>query len=100
MRLTCPYCGERDHQEFTYRGDASATRPAIESTAMDDHLAYVYDRKNPDGVHRELWNHTSGCRMHLVVTRNTVTHEVTGCEPVGPWAKKLKAASARRGAKR
>jgi len=89
MRITCPFCGERDHQEFTYRGDASVQRPAIENDSMEDHAAYVFDRMNPDGDHRELWNHTSGCRMHVVVTRNTVTHKITSCEPVGPWTKAL-----------
>ncbi len=27
MRITCPYCGERALEEFTYRGDATVTRP-------------------------------------------------------------------------
>ena len=90
MILTCPFCGPRDHVEFTYRGDASAVRPAIDDTSMDDHKAYVFDRENPDGPHRELWNHTSGCRTHLVVVRDTVTHQVHSCEPVGPFAEVLK----------
>ena len=90
MRLTCPYCGERDHLEFTYRGDASAQRPSIDNQSIDEHNTYIFDRKNPDGEHRELWNHTSGCRTHLVVTRNTVTHEVVSCEPIGPFGKVLK----------
>lgn len=86
MRLTCPYCGERDHQEFTYRGDASAARPSIENTSIEEHASYVYDRTNPAGVHRELWNHTGGCRTHVVVERNTLTHEVISCKPIGPFS--------------
>ncbi len=93
MRITCPWCGERDHQEFTYRGDAAAKRPAMSDESIEAHQAYVYDRENPDGAHRELWNHTGGCRKHLVVTRNTLTHQITLCEPIGPWAKRLKAAA-------
>ena len=27
MRIKCPYCGERALEEFTYRGDATVTRP-------------------------------------------------------------------------
>ena len=27
MRITCPYCGERALEEFTYRGDATVRRP-------------------------------------------------------------------------
>lgn len=90
MILTCPYCGPRDHVEFTYRGDASAIRPSIESTSMESHQSYVFDRTNPDGSHQEVWNHTSGCRTHVVVTRDTRTHEVYSCEPVGPFKEMLK----------
>ena len=90
MRFTCPYCGERDHQEFTYRGDATALRPDLGNDSIDDHNSYVFDRANPDGPHIELWNHTSGCRTHLIVERNTVTHEVISCRPVGPFAEMLK----------
>jgi len=93
MRITCPICGSRDHREFTYKGDASATRPALDSGEMDAHKAYVYRRKNPVGTHRELWNHTAGCRTHMVVTRDTVTHHITSVEPVGPFAAALKEAA-------
>jgi len=95
MRLPCPYCGERDHAEFTYRGDASAKRPAIADPSVEAHAAYVFDRENPVGEHSEIWNHTSGCRTHIVVTRNVTTHEVLFCEPVGPFAKMLKRSSAK-----
>ena len=37
-------------------------------------------RENPAGLHRELWYHEHGDRSWLVVTRNTVTHEVLGVE--------------------
>jgi sarcosine oxidase subunit delta len=41
---------------------------------------YVYLRTNPAGVHRELWYHEQGDRSWLVVTRDTVTHEITKVE--------------------
>jgi heterotetrameric sarcosine oxidase delta subunit len=90
MRLNCPYCGLRDHQEFTYRGDATAVRPALDNQSIDEHNSYVFDRANPDGIHRELWNHTSGCRTHLIVERHTLTHEIVSCVPVGPFSEQLK----------
>ena len=62
----------------------------MDNTSIDDHAAYVFDRKNPAGLHRELWLHTGGCRSIVMVTRNTVTHEVVSCEPVGPFAETLK----------
>jgi sarcosine oxidase subunit delta len=41
--------------------------------AMHD---YVHFRDNPAGLHRELWWHGFGCRGWLVVTRDTLTHEI------------------------
>jgi methylglutamate dehydrogenase subunit B len=87
MRIPCPHCGERDLQEFTYRGDAAALRPqgpGASPGAMHDH---VYLRDNPAGPHRELWHHSAGCRAWLVVARDTRTHAIAGAEParkVGP----------------
>lgn len=89
MRLTCPWCGERDAGEFTYRGDATVTRPDIDNTSIADHQAYVFDRENMAGIHHEIWQHTGGCRGHVRVTRNTLTHIVSSCRPVGPWAESV-----------
>ena len=80
MRITCPHCGARDAQEFTYLGAADPQRPhgmAATEAAMFD---YVYLRDNPAGLHRELWFHEQGDRSWLVVTRNTLTHEILGAE--------------------
>ncbi len=86
MRLVCPWCGERDAGEFTYKGDATAVRPSIDNESVEDHQAYVFDRDNPRGRHAEIWLHTGGCRHHVKVVRDTLTHEVLSCEPIGPWA--------------
>jgi methylglutamate dehydrogenase subunit B len=77
MRIPCPYCGSRDVQEFSYLGDANLRRPDPEAPEAAFH-DYVYLRDNPAGPHRELWYHGSGCRNWLVVTRNTVTHDIAG----------------------
>jgi len=78
VRITCPYCGPRGNEEFTYLGDASlAQRPdAAGEGAGHAFHDYVYLRDNPSGSHRELWYHGGGCRSWLVVTRNTRTHEI------------------------
>jgi methylglutamate dehydrogenase subunit B len=82
MRIAYPHCGERDVREFSFLGDATPTRP---DPGAPDALArftdYVYLRDNPAGPHRELWQHVSGCRAWLVVTRDTRTHEVLKVEP-------------------
>lgn len=84
MRISCPYCGARDVQEFSYLGDATRHRPDAPApdAPPDPALAaafhdYVYLRDNPAGPHQELWYHGSGCRNWLVVTRNTATHAIT-----------------------
>lgn len=82
MLIPHPLLGLRDAQEFTYLGDASLIeRP--DPSAEDAGAAfadYAYLRDNPAGVHRELWFHEQGDRSWLIVTRNTVTHEVIGAE--------------------
>ena len=77
MRLRCPYCGERDRQEFTVRGElAEAARPEGLDVSPEAMHAHVYARRNRPGVHDELWFHAAGCHAWLVVTRDTCTHDV------------------------
>jgi len=39
-------------------------------------------RVNPAGVTRDLWYHETGCGSWLMVTRNTVTHEIVATERI------------------
>jgi methylglutamate dehydrogenase subunit B len=80
MRITCPYCGERDSREFTYLGDATVTRPQ-EGSRSQATFEYVYIRSNPAGLHSEHWQHTSGCRAWLIVERDTRTHSIEAVHP-------------------
>ena len=77
MLITCPYCGPRDVIEFTYQGDGNRERPQPASQNLDAWNAYVYDRVNTAGDHHEIWQHSGGCRVHLTVTRNTLTHRIS-----------------------
>jgi sarcosine oxidase subunit delta len=86
MLIPCPVCGLRDHEEFTYGGDATVVRPNISDGDQSHWAAYVYDRENPRGTHQEYWHHNHGCRSFLIVTRDTQTHDVSGARLVGPWA--------------
>ncbi len=82
MRLKCPLCGDRDRREFFYYGaEDYLHRPAegAEPAAWDN---YLHLRDNPAGMTRDLWSHEQGCAQWLVVTRNTVTHEISGVELV------------------
>jgi sarcosine oxidase subunit delta len=76
LRITCPHCGERDHSEFGYGGDATIKYPALDNRDEEAWFRAVYLRKNPRGPHKELWQHVNGCREWLVVERDTLTHEI------------------------
>ncbi|TAG23203.1 MAG: response regulator [Rhodobacterales bacterium] len=67
-------CIERGAEDYLHRPSASA--PLAE---WDN---YLHLRDNPAGVVRDLWYHEQGCAQWLVVTRNTVTHEISGVELV------------------
>jgi methylglutamate dehydrogenase subunit B len=82
MRLICPLCGPRDRREFYYSGSEELLhRPGPDALveAWDDML---HLRANPAGVTRDLWYHETGCGSWLLVTRNTVTHEILATERV------------------
>jgi len=78
LQIPCPWCGKRDHAEFTYGGDATVTRPDFGESAEQAWMDYVYLRDDPCGAHREYWQHSAGCRAWLVVERDTLTHEILG----------------------
>jgi len=81
LLIPCPWCGERAQTEFTYEGDATVDRPDPASATEDEWLDHIYLRDNPKGWHDELWHHAAGCRRHLKVRRNTVTHDIAGSAP-------------------
>lgn len=82
MIINHPLLGPRDAAEFVYLGDASLIdRPdPTADDATEAFYEYGYLRDNPAGEHQELWYHEQGDRSWLVVTRNTVTHEITKVE--------------------
>ncbi len=82
MIINHPLLGPRDAAEFVYLGDASLIdRPdwQAEDTA-DKFYEYGYLRDNPAGAHQELWYHEQGDRSWLVVTRDTLTYEISKVE--------------------
>ena len=82
MIINHPLLGPRDAAEFVYLGDASLmNRPdASSDDAAQAFYEYLYLRDNPAGEHKELWYHEQGDRSWLVVTRNTLTHEISNVE--------------------
>jgi heterotetrameric sarcosine oxidase delta subunit len=58
-------------------GDARPQRPASnDSATIEQWFDYVYLRANPKGVFDEYTHHSGGCRTWLVVSRDTLTHDV------------------------
>ena len=78
MIINHPLLGPRDSSEFVYLGDAILiNRPDWqEDTAVQHFVEYGYLRDNIAGIHRELWFHEYGDRSWLVVTRDTLSHEI------------------------
>ena len=77
MRISCPYCGDRDRREFTYQGHVSfADRPAPDA-GDETWDAYLHLRDNPAGATQDLWYHDP-CGTWIVVERDTVSHAVHG----------------------
>ena len=92
MIINHPYLGPRDANEFVYKGDAELlNRPNWKHpSALEDFHNYLYLRENPAGQHNELWYHEQGDRSWLVVTRNTVTHEISEVELVKDFLERKK----------
>ena len=81
MIIDHPLLGPRDASEFVVKGDAGLIdRPDNLTETPESFNDYMHLREDPAGLHRELWYHEHGDRSWLVVTRNTVTHEVLGVE--------------------
>lgn len=79
--LTCPYCDiVCDETELTPGGEAHLTRHGPGSSD-DDFKAYLFNRKNPKGVHFERWRHAYGCGKWFHAARHTTTLEVFGTYP-------------------
>ncbi len=97
--LTCPCCGvSAEETEFAPGGEAHLKRlgPGSDDAAFAD---YLFERRNPRGVHFERWRHAYGCGKWLHVARDTATLEVFGsysAQAAGPTEEILAAIRARR----
>lgn len=96
LLITCPVCGaEGDDADFTNGGEAHRVRPASkdpENVSEEAQRDYLYTRKNPRGVHYEMWRCTYGCGKWFNAMRDTVSQRflatyLMGEEPPDPDAK-------------
>ena len=84
IRINCPYCGERDHSEFTYGVEADLVRPKQPTELSDDQWAeYLFMRKNIKGLQYERWNHSHGCRRWFNMSRDTSNDQIYSVYKIG-----------------
>ena len=83
IRIDCPFCGTRDHTEFSYEGDATVKYPELDASE-EAWFEAVFLRDNPRGWHREYWRHAFGCGLFLEVTRHMTTHEIKAVKVAHP----------------
>lgn len=85
LEIYCPYCREtREEDEFSYSGEAHIARPLEPETQSDEQWGdYLFFRKNPRGLHHEMWYHQTGCRRYFNVTRDTVSYQILESYPMG-----------------
>ena len=91
MIIDHPLLGPRDASEFIYLGDAALlNRPNWDEEKSEDNFyKYLYLRENVAGMHKELWFHQQGDRSWLVISRNTVTHEIFKVELATEFKKNM-----------
>ena len=87
IQISCPFCGKRDHSEFSYGGDGQINYPSLDASQETWHDA-VFLRENIYGRQIETWQHLYGCRSWLLVERDTRTHEIFSVKLAHPdWQK-------------
>ncbi len=72
--LTCPNCGPRPIDEFSFGGEVT-----VRATSSEDERAlfsYLYFRNNAAGHQREWQFHSSGCREWFQAERDTNDNRV------------------------
>lgn len=85
LQIPCPYCEEAlEEEEFSYSGEAHIDRPLAPESLTDAEWGdYLFFRKNPRGLHHEMWYHAAGCRRYFYVTRDTRSYEIFESYKVG-----------------
>lgn len=81
LLIHCPCCGvDGEETEFAPGGEAHIVRPGPDCSDAE-WAAYLFERKNPRGVHFERWRHAYGCGKWFHMARSTATLEVFGVYP-------------------
>lgn len=80
--IHCPYCGERNEDEFVYGGDVKHPRPADPASMSDaEWCDYIYTVPNTKGWANEFWWHVRGCQRWITVQRNSANNALRTVQP-------------------
>ena len=70
--IRCPNCGPRACSEFSFNGEV---RPLADPDGTEEEEIFrFWMRRNANGLQRERWFHTAGCRRFVTLTRDTRTN--------------------------
>jgi len=99
LLITCPCCGVDAEETELHAGGEAHLKRYGPGSSDEDFQSYLFDRKNPRGVHFERWRHVNGCGKWFHVARCTQTLEVFGsyaAQTYGPPADIIAAIQKRR----
>lgn len=74
LHIPCKHCGSRPVEEFYY-GEVPLVPDEVTDPNERDMIRGFYTH-NTEGVQREAWFHTYGCRRWTYLKRNTVTDQI------------------------
>ena len=74
--IECPFCGERPIEEFLYSEIPHVPDEIVGVNERDIDRAFMVN--NVEGVQKERWFHTYGCRRYVTIQRDTRTDEIIG----------------------
>lgn len=82
QNFPCPFCGERDEQEFFFAGEAGKLRPdTMGAVAADEWADYLHAKRNEKGEVREIWIHRN-CFETFLMVRDSQSMDVLDIQPL------------------
>lgn len=79
LQIPCSICGERPVEEFTY-GEIPVVPDQLTDPDERD-LDRAFFHHNTEGIQREAWFHTYGCRRWTYLKRDTVRDHIVEFDP-------------------
>lgn len=78
LEIHCPNCGVLCAETELAPGGEAHLKRFGPGSSDEEFARYLFDRKNPRGVHFERWRHANGCGKWFHAARCTATLEVFG----------------------